>query len=265
MVQLMYCPLAGLGLFCRPPHPPLLPPPPPPPPPQLQDQHTADAEAELRALLPGRGEDWVFVWSCSGPPARKGYSGVLVALDGARLELGGMRVTKGIGLAEADAEGRSITVRLPGGDGVGDGGSGGLVLSNHYVPNSGDKLQRLGFREREWDAALTRHLADEVEGGGVGAGGAALCCADFNVAVEDIDFFNPHEKRMAKQVGGRPTPPPHPTAISPHQCNTAPPRHRATAARFSTHLPPPTTRDPPLHHNFRRAPPPRSARHSGVY
>lgn len=155
---------------------------------KLQEQHVPECEAALRALLPP--EYQFFAWDCS--TTRKGYSGVALIVDPTRFDARAWQqatVVKGVGVADADVEGRSLTLHiLP-----------ALSLTTVYVPNSGAELKRLGFRVGEFDRGLAKHLDRTAAGAAL-----TLCCGDLNVANEDADFYNPEEPRTTKQAGTTP-------------------------------------------------------------
>lgn len=84
---------------------------------KLQEKHVEEVQEQV--LLDG----WEACWSCSLKP---GYSGTCIlyrkdAFDGAKPVL-----TCGIGSEKHDAEGRVVTMAVP-----------GLYICNAYVPNSG--------------------------------------------------------------------------------------------------------------------------------
>lgn len=54
-----------------------------------------------------------------------------------------------------------------------------------YVPNSGQKLDRLGYRTKEWDVDFRAYL------NGLKAQKATILCGDLNVAHQEIDLANP--------------------------------------------------------------------------
>ena len=91
----------------------------------------------------------------------------------------------GIG-AEHDGEGRSIT-----------------LLYEHfsvvalYVPNSGQKLERLDYRVEEWDPALRAY----VKGLETTHDTPAFVLGDLNVAHEDVDCYNWWAPHLKKQPG----------------------------------------------------------------
>ncbi|MGC9105536.1 MAG: exodeoxyribonuclease III [Thermoprotei archaeon] len=100
----------------------------------------------------------------SFPAKKKGYSGVMT-LTKERPQ----RVVKGIGMKEADEEGRVITVDL-----------GRLYLVNAYFPRAGENLERLQFKV-EFDKAIEtflKRLASEKP---------TMICGDFNAVFDRKD------------------------------------------------------------------------------
>jgi len=66
----------------------------------------------------------------------------------------------------------------------------GFVLVTVYVPNSGDKLQRLRYRVDEWDKNLAAYAMElEVE-----SGKPVILCGDFNVAHDVRDFHQTYAR-----------------------------------------------------------------------
>ena len=72
-----------------------------------------------------------------------------------------------------------------------------MRLAHVYTPNSGAALARLGYRTGAagWDARFFGALASR---------GVHVAGGDYNVAVEDADFYNPEAKHMATQAGTTP-------------------------------------------------------------
>lgn len=62
-------------------------------------------------------------------------------------------------------------------------------LVHTYVPNSGQKLDRLSFRTETWDLKLLNKLNELKEQKGV------IWCGDLNVAHEEIDIHDPKSNR----------------------------------------------------------------------
>ena len=149
---------------------------------KLQEQHVADVEPELLNVL-GDDLQWNAAFACS--TARKGYSGVATLWKSS----GSCAPLQVDPDDEADKEGRTLVLELP------LGGATSLAIANVYTPNSGAELKRLDYRTNTWDAKFRQAISKYPY---MTVGG------DLNVAVEDIDFFNPHEKRMAKQAGTTP-------------------------------------------------------------
>ncbi|GAB0493628.1 hypothetical protein MMPV_004913 [Pyropia vietnamensis] len=129
---------------------------------KLQASHEATIPA-----LPG----YTAHFASSGPPAARGYAGVAMYVRDSLA--GDTVVTAGVGWAPADAEGRCLTARLPGGR---------PAVVGVYAPNAGVGLKRLAFR-MDWDAALAAHVAavrDEPGGAGV------VLVGDLNVAPDVV-------------------------------------------------------------------------------
>ena len=170
-------------------------------------------EAELVALLGGEGGGegggsgggeeggaaWQVGWACS--TARKGYAGVATAWRTARFPAATCAPLLVDAAHVAGQEGRTLAWRLPLRRGAARGGAAAsrLSLINVYTPNAGAKLERLAYRAHPtegWDARFRSALRSEAAPGGhVCVGG------DLNVAVEDIDFYNPAARHVAKQAG----------------------------------------------------------------
>jgi exodeoxyribonuclease-3 len=98
---------------------------------------------------------------------RPGYSGTAIL---SRTEP--LSVKFGFGVKEHDAEGRVITAEYP-----------GFFLVIVYVPNSGQELVRLDYRET-WDVAFLHHIKSLEDHKPVIVGG------DMNVAHRPIDIKN---------------------------------------------------------------------------
>ncbi|MDD2760543.1 MAG: exodeoxyribonuclease III [Methylomonas sp.] len=99
---------------------------------------------------------------------RKGYSGVALLTRQEPL-----RIFRGINVAEHDQEGRVITAEFE-----------KFFLTNVYVPNSGDNLVRLDYRQT-WDQAFLAYLQSLQEQKPV------IACGDFNVAHQAMDIARP--------------------------------------------------------------------------
>jgi exodeoxyribonuclease-3 len=99
---------------------------------------------------------------------KKGYSGTAILTREKPLN-----VTRGIGIAEHDREGRVLTAEYP-----------GFFLVNVYVPNSQRELTRLAYRQ-QWDRDFLAYLQ------GLDAKKPVVWCGDLNVAHTELDLTNP--------------------------------------------------------------------------
>jgi len=99
---------------------------------------------------------------------RKGYSGTAIL---SKIEP--QSVSRDIGISEHDTEGRVLCLEFE-----------SYYLVNVYVPNSGNELKRLGYRQ-SWDLAFYNYLKDLEKKKPV------VVCGDFNVAHKAIDLARP--------------------------------------------------------------------------
>jgi len=97
-----------------------------------------------------------------------------------------LRIRFGTGDAEADAEGRSITVEYE-----------TFIILALYVPNSGQGLKRIQYRINVWDKHLQQYV-DELE---TETGKPVIVTGDLNVAHRDVDIWNFSAKHISKQPG----------------------------------------------------------------
>jgi exodeoxyribonuclease-3 len=104
----------------------------------------------------------------SNSAERKGYSGVAILTRSEPL-----RVIHDIGIDEHDQEGRVIVAEFE-----------KFFLLNVYVPNSGDQLVRLDYRQH-WDRALLAYMQR------LHTEKPVIACGDFNVAHQAIDIARP--------------------------------------------------------------------------
>eukprot|EP00911_Craspedida_sp_UC1_P002722 UC1_evm3s1999 len=88
----------------------------------------------------------------------------------------------------AAQEGRVITVELD-----------SHFVVGLYVPNSGQKLERLTYRTETWDPALVRYLK-KLEA----RGKPVVWTGDLNVAHRDVDIYNFEKPHLKKQAGCTP-------------------------------------------------------------
>jgi len=120
--------------------------------------------------------EWPFGYEVHFSAAvKKGYSGTAVFSRAPTLS-----VTEGIGSAEHDQEGRTLTVEFE-----------DFYLVNVYVPNAQHELARLPYRQR-WDADFLAYLQKLEQTKPV------VTCGDLNVAHQEIDLARP------KANGGNP-------------------------------------------------------------
>lgn len=101
---------------------------------------------------------------------KKGYSGVLTLSREKPLS-----VTRGIGIAAHDTEGRVLTTEFR-----------KFFLVNVYVPNSQRELGRLPYRQ-EWDRDFLAYLKELEKTKPV------VFCGDLNVAHREIDLARPKD------------------------------------------------------------------------
>ena len=106
----------------------------------------------------------------SNSAKKKGYSGTAILSKTKPLS-----VLRDIGIAEHDNEGRVLCAEYP-----------NFYLVNVYVPNSGNDLKRLSYRQ-EWDIAFFTYLKNLEKTKPV------VVCGDFNVAHNSIDLARPKE------------------------------------------------------------------------
>lgn len=137
------------------------------------------ARAGLAELLPDYGRSH---FSCSGPPGKNGYSGVAFLIRDGGAVPADAAVTEGLGVfGEGDAivesEGRVLTLAMD-----------GLNVIATYVPNSGQKLERLAYRTGEdgWDRKLAKYAS--------GLANPTLVIGDLNCAHGAADFHNAYAR-----------------------------------------------------------------------
>jgi len=91
-----------------------------------------------------------------------------------------------LGLPAHDGEGRTVTAEFP-----------LFYLTNVYVPNSGQKLERVGYRTEQWDPDLLAKMKHLEKTGGK----PAIWLGDLNVAHNEKDTWNEGAKHLAKTAG----------------------------------------------------------------
>eukprot|EP00574_Skeletonema_japonicum_P004556 CAMPEP_0201721110 /NCGR_PEP_ID=MMETSP0593-20130828/5869_1 /ASSEMBLY_ACC=CAM_ASM_000672 /TAXON_ID=267983 /ORGANISM="Skeletonema japonicum, Strain CCMP2506" /LENGTH=493 /DNA_ID=CAMNT_0048211855 /DNA_START=258 /DNA_END=1739 /DNA_ORIENTATION=- len=98
-----------------------------------------------------------------------------------------MNVMTELGLPKHDGEGRTVTAEFP-----------LFYLTNVYVPNSGQKLDRLGYRTEEWDTDFLNKMQEFEKGKPV------IWLGDLNVAHNEKDTWNEGAKHLVKSAGTTP-------------------------------------------------------------
>jgi exodeoxyribonuclease-3 len=104
----------------------------------------------------------------SNSAVRKGYSGTAIIS-----KIKPINVEPDIGIAEHDEEGRVLTAEFD-----------QFYLSNVYVPNSGNGMKRLDYRE-QWDKDFCDYLKN------LESHKPVIVVGDFNVAHTEIDIARP--------------------------------------------------------------------------
>ncbi|WP_423148237.1 exodeoxyribonuclease III [Rubrolithibacter danxiaensis] len=125
-------------------------------------QETKASYEEVKSLCELLPEYKVYVNSSK---ARKGYSGTAILSKTEPLN-----VTCDMDIEEHDQEGRVITAEYE-----------QFFLVTIYVPNSGDGLKRLDYREK-WDADFTAYVTN------LSLKKPVIICGDLNVAHRPIDI-----------------------------------------------------------------------------
>ena len=123
-------------------------------------------EGQIALDLPGYHQYWNYA-------EKKGYSGTAIFAKHEPLQ-----VTRGIGTAICDTEGRVITLEYD-----------SFYLVTCYTPNSQNELARLPYR-MEWEDAFRAYLLQ------LDSKKPVILCGDLNVAHTEIDLKNPKTNRM---------------------------------------------------------------------
>lgn len=128
----------------------------------LQETKAQDDQV-AETLVPANG---YHIYSNSAE--KKGYSGTAILSKTKPIN-----VSKDIGIAEHDAEGRVLCLEYD-----------NFFLVNVYVPNSGSDLKRLDYRQ-VWDKDFFNYLKT------LETKKPVVVCGDFNVAHKPIDLARP--------------------------------------------------------------------------
>ncbi len=127
-------------------------------------QETKATPEQVAEALTGLEGYELFAYSAE----RKGYSGTAILTKKKPIS-----VQKGLGIEEHDQEGRLITLEYD-----------DQYVITSYVPNSGNGLARIDYRE-SWDKALSEYLLKLQKKKPV------IFCGDLNVAHREIDLARP--------------------------------------------------------------------------
>jgi exodeoxyribonuclease III len=130
-------------------------------------QETKGAQEEVKSALELLPDYKVWV-NCS--KARKGYSGTAILT-----KIEPSEVTCDMNMEEHDQEGRVMTAEFA-----------AFYLVTVYVPNAGDGLKRLDYRQK-WDNDFRNYLVNLQQKKPV------IICGDFNVAHQPIDIARAKE------------------------------------------------------------------------
>ena len=195
---------------------------------KLQELHVEDPKLNFRTgLIPG----YTSYWSCS--TTKKGYSGTCVfikepphqqqqqsepkdrsnnptsnkhrntktsIIDPALLVPTKIDYTLGDSQIDDLNEGRYIAVKYP-----------WATITNVYVPNSGQNLQRLQYRTEIWDpifgTCMRQQQLQKNEGSSSNISGGTttlhpvIWLGDLNIAHQSYDIWNDGAKHLSKQAG----------------------------------------------------------------
>lgn len=124
-------------------------------------QETKLQEGQIDLCFPGYESHWDYA-------EKKGYSGTAIYTRHTPLS-----VSRGIGTAEHDTEGRVVTLEYE-----------SFFLVCVYTPNSQDGLKRLDYRMK-WEDAFRAYLQE------LDSKKTVIVCGDMNVAHNEIDLKNP--------------------------------------------------------------------------
>jgi exodeoxyribonuclease-3 len=113
----------------------------------------------------------------------------VASLSVAEANLVPQEVSYEMGKEKHDAEGRLVIVDFP-----------TFSFANLYVPNSGQKLERLAYRTDEWDKDLLNFMQTRQKERGV----PVMWLGDLNVAHTNLEVWNDGAKHLAKQAGVTP-------------------------------------------------------------
>lgn len=128
-------------------------------------QETKLQAGQIDLSFPGYESYWSYA-------EKKGYSGTAIFTRHKPIS-----VSRGIGIAKHDTEGRVVTLEYE-----------NFYLVCVYTPNAQDALRRLDYR-MNWEDAFRAYLA------GLDEHKTVVVCGDMNVAHKEIDLKNPKTNR----------------------------------------------------------------------
>lgn len=141
----------------------------------------------IRRRGPGGGSKQTTLKSFFNPEKEKGNEESDLPIDPTLLTP--LKVSHEMGKDKHDMEGRICTMDFP-----------LFTLCNVYVPNSGQKLQRLEYRTSEWDKDLVDFMRAKKKQRGL----PVIWCGDLNVAHTNLEVWNDGAKHLPKQAGVTP-------------------------------------------------------------
>eukprot|EP00826_Nyctotherus_ovalis_P015252 TRINITY_DN1431_c0_g1_i4.p1 TRINITY_DN1431_c0_g1~~TRINITY_DN1431_c0_g1_i4.p1 ORF type:complete len:384 (-),score=113.57 TRINITY_DN1431_c0_g1_i4:168-1319(-) len=129
------------------------------------DEKKIEAENVRKNLFQ---EKYLQYWNCC--KSSSGYAGTAVLT-----KVKPLSVKFDLGIIEHDLEGRTITLEFA-----------DFILVACYVPNAGQKLDRLQYRTKQWDLDFRKYLKNMEQS----KNKCVILCGDLNVAHEEIDIWN---------------------------------------------------------------------------
>lgn len=138
----------------------------------------SDLVARYTGLLPG----FTSYFACS--QTKKGYSGVAMFV---RNDIPVKKVGYDLGSFLQDGEGRTISIEFD-----------DFCFVGSYVPNAGQKLERLDYRVDQFDVAMRSYLEHLTQSTG---NKPVVLGGDLNCAHRDLDVWNYKASHLKKQAG----------------------------------------------------------------
>lgn len=129
------------------------------------DEKKIDSEKVKSKLFP---EKYLQYWNCC--KSSSGYAGTAILTKVKPID-----VKYDLGIVEHDLEGRTITLEFE-----------DFIIVACYVPNAGQKLDRLTYRTKEWDVDFRKYLKNLEQT----RNKCVILCGDLNVAHHEIDIWN---------------------------------------------------------------------------